>query len=100
LAISRQRNPTKFSEDARLERLLFRRPRLSLSAGHIQMLGRSHGETIAAGAGSWARLTRDIPFELRGPAAVAGDRTRAEVTLTVTVLPVRWTGDWHENPKP
>jgi hypothetical protein len=29
-----------------------------------------------------------------------GHRTRAEVTLMVTVLPVGWVGAWHENPKP
>ncbi|HEY7300783.1 MAG TPA: cupin domain-containing protein [Xanthobacteraceae bacterium] len=29
-----------------------------------------------------------------------GQRTRAEVTLMMTVLPVGWVGTWHENPKP
>jgi hypothetical protein len=29
-----------------------------------------------------------------------GHRTRAEVTVMVTVLPVGWIGNWHENPKP
>jgi quercetin dioxygenase-like cupin family protein len=29
-----------------------------------------------------------------------GQTTRADVTVMVTVLPVGWTGDWHENPKP
>jgi hypothetical protein len=29
-----------------------------------------------------------------------GHRTKAEVTVMLTVLPVGWVGDWHENPKP
>src|SRR5262249_56133981 len=29
-----------------------------------------------------------------------GHRTRAEVTTMMTVLPVGWVGEWHENPKP
>src|SRR5215470_8406274 len=31
--------------------------------GHIQMLGKSHGATIAAEAGSWARLMPEMPFD-------------------------------------
>jgi hypothetical protein len=29
-----------------------------------------------------------------------GHGTRAEVTMMMTVLPVGWIGEWHENPKP
>lgn len=29
-----------------------------------------------------------------------GHRTRADVTLMITVLPAGWVGAWHENPKP
>jgi hypothetical protein len=29
-----------------------------------------------------------------------GRRIRAEVTVMMTVLPVGWAGEWHENPKP
>lgn len=29
-----------------------------------------------------------------------GKTTKGEMTTMVTVLPVGWTGDWHENPKP
>ena len=29
-----------------------------------------------------------------------GSRTRAAVSTLVTVLPVGWIGDWHENPQP
>jgi hypothetical protein len=44
-------------------------------------------------------------FELAsisGPAAPQwqGQRTRAETTVMMTVLPVGWVGTWHENPKP
>ena len=28
------------------------------------------------------------------------EKTRAEMTTVFTVLPVGWTGEWHENPKP
>ncbi|MGH6956160.1 MAG: hypothetical protein ACREEW_05790 [Caulobacteraceae bacterium] len=29
-----------------------------------------------------------------------GEKTRSGATVFVTVLPVGWVGDWHENPKP
>jgi len=29
-----------------------------------------------------------------------GQKTRDDATVFVTVLPVGWIGDWHENPKP
>ena len=29
-----------------------------------------------------------------------GEKTRGPSTVFVTVLPVDWVGDWHENPKP
>jgi len=29
-----------------------------------------------------------------------GQKTSGKMTMMVTVLPVGWTGDWHENPKP
>jgi hypothetical protein len=29
-----------------------------------------------------------------------GQKTTAPASVMVTVLPVGWTGDWHENPKP
>ena len=29
-----------------------------------------------------------------------GDRTRGKMTVMMTVLPVGWAGDWHENPLP
>jgi hypothetical protein len=29
-----------------------------------------------------------------------GAKTRDDATVFVTVLPVGWVGDWHENPKP
>jgi hypothetical protein len=44
-------------------------------------------------------------FELSSiqPQAAAqwiGSKTTGEMTTFVTVLPVGWTGDWHENPRP
>jgi hypothetical protein len=54
-----------------------------------------------------SRQTRCVltEFELQSIAKPAqpqwqGHRTRAEVTVMMTVLPVGWTGEWHENPKP
>ena len=29
-----------------------------------------------------------------------GNKTRGKMTVMTTVLPVGWTGDWHENPTP
>ena len=29
-----------------------------------------------------------------------GPKTRGDATVMMTVLPVGWSGDWHENPKP
>ena len=29
-----------------------------------------------------------------------GDKTHGKMTVMTTVLPVGWTGDWHENPMP
>lgn len=29
-----------------------------------------------------------------------GDKTHGRMTVMTTVLPVGWTGDWHENPMP
>ncbi|MEO7064623.1 MAG: hypothetical protein ABI082_12735 [Dokdonella sp.] len=29
-----------------------------------------------------------------------GNKTRGRMTVMMTVLPVGWTGDWHENPVP
>jgi len=29
-----------------------------------------------------------------------GHKIRAEVAVMITVLPVGWVGEWHENPKP
>lgn len=44
-------------------------------------------------------------FDLKSIAAPAkpqwqGEKIRGETTTMVTVLPVGWIGDWHENPKP
>src|SRR5712675_3395034 len=38
--------------------------------GHIQMLGKSHGATIAAEAPSWARLMPEMPFDTMAHHAV------------------------------
>jgi len=44
-------------------------------------------------------------FEMKSMSGAAapqwqGKKTTDEMTVMVTVQPVGWTGDWHENPKP
>jgi choline dehydrogenase-like flavoprotein len=63
MAISRQRNPTKFQKTLALNDFYFGAPGFPYPLGHIQMLGKSHGATIAAEAPSWARLMPEMPFD-------------------------------------
>jgi choline dehydrogenase-like flavoprotein len=70
LAISRQRNATKFQKTLALNDFYFGAPDFPYPLGHIQMLGKSHGETIAGSAGSWARLMPQIPFDVVASHAV------------------------------
>ncbi|HUZ65620.1 MAG TPA: cupin domain-containing protein [Acetobacteraceae bacterium] len=44
-------------------------------------------------------------FEMKSIAAGvapqwSGRKTSSDMTITVTVLPAGWVGEWHENPKP
>jgi choline dehydrogenase-like flavoprotein len=64
MAISRQRNPTKFQKTQALNDFYFGASDFPYPLGHIQMLGKSHGETIVAEAGSWARLIPEMPFDV------------------------------------
>ncbi len=70
MAISRQRNPTKFQKTLGLNDFYFGAPDFPYPMGHIQMLGKSHGATIAAEAGSWARLMPELSFDAMAHHAV------------------------------
>ncbi|HEY7300781.1 MAG TPA: GMC family oxidoreductase [Xanthobacteraceae bacterium] len=63
MAISRQQNPTRFQKTLALNDFYLRAPDWKYPLGHIQMLGKSHGETIAAEAGSWALDIPEMPFD-------------------------------------
>jgi choline dehydrogenase-like flavoprotein len=70
MAISHEPNPTKFQKTLALNDFYFGAPDFPYPLGHIQMLGKSHGATIAAEAGSWARLMPEIPFDVMAHHAV------------------------------
>jgi hypothetical protein len=58
----------------------------------------------AQGVSRWARdeMTRFALKSMQPPAAPQwqGEPSRGDLTVMVTVQPVGWRGDWHENPKP
>jgi hypothetical protein len=49
-----------------------------------------------------SRLTKFemSPIQPQAAPQWIGAKTRDDMTTFVTVLPVGWIGDWHENPKP
>ena len=64
IAISRQPNPTKFQKTLGLNDFYFRAADWDYPLGHIQMLGKSHGETIKAEAGNWGAWLPEMPFDV------------------------------------
>jgi|SRR5579875_90287 len=70
MAISRRENPTKFQKTLAVNDFYFRSPDWEYPLGHIQMLGKSHGETIAAEAGTWALKLPQMPFDMLARHAV------------------------------
>lgn len=64
MAISRKENPTRFQKTLALNDFYFGDKDWPYPMGHIQMLGKSHGETIAGEAGRWALILPDMPFEV------------------------------------
>jgi choline dehydrogenase-like flavoprotein len=70
MAISRKRNPTKFQKTLALNDFYFSARDWQYPLGHIQMLGKSHGETIAAEAGSWALSLPEMPFDVMAEHAI------------------------------
>lgn len=63
MAISRKPNPTKFQKTLALNDFYFGAEDWDYPLGHIQMLGKSHGETIAAEAGAWGKLMPEMTFD-------------------------------------
>jgi hypothetical protein len=68
------------------------------------VVGYWHLWTDSGGVSHQTRCTMS-EFELKSmnpPAAPQwqGKKTHGKMTTLVTVQPIGWTGDWHENPKP
>lgn len=70
MAISRHENPTKFQKTLALNDFYFGADDWDYPLGHIQMLGKSRGETIAAEAGAWTALLPEMPFDVMARHAV------------------------------
>ncbi|HJU19534.1 MAG TPA: GMC family oxidoreductase [Stellaceae bacterium] len=70
MAVSRRENPTKFQKTLALNDYYFGADDWDYPLGHIQMLGKSHGETIAAEAGAWTALLPQMPFDVMARHAV------------------------------
>ena len=70
MAISRRENLTKFQKTLALNDFYFGARDWDYPLGHIQMLGKSHGETIAAEAGAWTGLLPEMPFDVMARHAV------------------------------
>jgi choline dehydrogenase-like flavoprotein len=70
MAISRRENLTKFQKTLALNDFYFGDRDWPYPLGHIQMLGKSQGATIAAEAGAWASLLPEMPFDVMARHAV------------------------------
>ncbi len=70
MAISRPPNPTKFQKTLALNDFYFGAEDWEYPLGHIQMLGKSHGETIHAEAGKWDALMPEMTFDMMARHAV------------------------------
>jgi len=64
LAISRTPNPTKFQKTLAVNDYYFRSNDWEYPLGHIQMLGKSHGDTIKAEASDWMPWAPEMPFDV------------------------------------
>ncbi len=64
MAISRTPNPTKFQKTLALNDYYFRSDDWEYPLGHIQMLGKSHGDTIKAEAVDWMPWAPEMPFDV------------------------------------
>jgi choline dehydrogenase-like flavoprotein len=64
LAISRQPNPTVFQKTLALNDFYFRSDDWEFPLGHIQMLGKSHGEMLKGEALDWVFWKPEMPFDV------------------------------------
>ena len=64
MAISRSPNPTRFQKTLALNDYYFGSKDWDYPLGHIQMLGKSHGDTIKAEAVNWAPWAPEMPFDV------------------------------------
>jgi choline dehydrogenase-like flavoprotein len=64
MAISRTPNPTRFQKTLALNDYYFKSDDWEYPLGHIQMLGKSHGDTIKAEAVDWAPWAPEMPFDV------------------------------------
>jgi choline dehydrogenase-like flavoprotein len=70
MAISRRSNPTKFQKTLGVNDFYFGAKDWEYPLGHIQMLGKSHGESIRAEAGAWTAWMPQMPFDVMARHAV------------------------------
>lgn len=63
MAVSRRENPTRFQKTLALNDFYFGASDWDYPLGHIQMLGKTHGASIAAEAGGWAVAAPRMPFD-------------------------------------
>ncbi|MGH8219416.1 MAG: GMC oxidoreductase [Steroidobacteraceae bacterium] len=64
MAISHRENPTKFQKTLALNDFYFRSTDWEYPLGHIQMLGKTQGPTLAAEAGRWALAAPEMSFDM------------------------------------
>ncbi len=70
MAISRRANLTKFQKTLGLNDFYFGAKDWEYPLGHIQMLGKSHGESIRAEAGGWTSWMPQMPFDVMARHAI------------------------------
>ncbi|HEY2184853.1 MAG TPA: GMC family oxidoreductase [Xanthobacteraceae bacterium] len=64
MAISRTPNPTRFQKTLAVNDYYFGADDWEYPLGHIQMLGKSHGDTIKAEAVDWMPWAPEMPFDV------------------------------------
>jgi choline dehydrogenase-like flavoprotein len=64
MAISRTPNPTRFQKTLAVNDYYFGSDDWDYPLGHIQMLGKSHGDTIKAEAVEWMPWAPEMPFDV------------------------------------
>jgi choline dehydrogenase-like flavoprotein len=70
MALSRTPNRTQFQKTLGLNDFYFGAEDFDYPLGHIQMLGKSHGATVAAEAGAWSKLLPQMSYDVMATHAV------------------------------